>query len=207
MSNKISSSLLTPAKTGKGLIFIVSAPAGTGKTTLVEKVVSHLDGVVESVSFTTRSKRDEEKDGEHYHFVSREDFEEKEQNGDFVESATFLGNKYGTSSSALSQMQAKGMHVVLTIETRGAAQLMGRDDVVSIFLLPPSDQELRRRLEGRQTESSSVIEERLEKAKKEVEKADQYDYQVVNDQIDIAAEVLRSILIAEAHRSGRAIGR
>lgn len=207
MSNKISSSLLTPAKTGKGLIFIVSAPAGTGKTTLVEKVVSHLDGVVESVSFTTRSKRDEEKDGEHYHFVSREDFEEKEQNGDFVESATFLGNKYGTSSSALSQMQAKGMHVVLTIETRGAAQLMGRDDVVSIFLLPPSDQELRRRLEGRQTESYSVIEERLEKAKKEVEKAGQYDYQVVNDQIDIAAEVLRSILIAEAHRSGRAIGR
>jgi len=184
----------------RGILLIVSAPAGTGKTTLVEMLAAEFPHVVESVSSTTRAPREGETDGVHYHFVSVEEFEQKLSRGEFLETVTFLGNHYGTDLNAVQQQQEKGNHVVLTIDTEGALNLMERLPAVSVFIKPPTHEELRRRLIQRKTESPAVIEQRLKQAEHELQLASQYDYQIVNDDLDVAYEVLRSILIAEAHR-------
>lgn len=184
----------------KGLVFIVSAPAGTGKTTLTQMLVDEFPCVVESISYTTREKREEEVDGVHYRFITREKFEEKIQAGEFLEYADIYGDLYGTSKEWVESRLEKGLHVVLVIDTQGALRLKSRYPATYIFISPPSFEELRRRLLERRTESDEVIAKRLAWAKKEVEKKDEYDYWLVNNDLETAYQVLRSIVIAEEYK-------
>lgn len=198
MSNKDHLKVLGNLK--HGMIFIVSAPAGTGKTTLVERLVNEFPCVKTSVSYTTRKPRPGEIEGVHYHFVTKEVFERKIADNDFLEYAMLYGNYYGTSRSWVSEKLKKGKHVMLVIDTQGALQLLGKIEATFIFIEPPSLDELRKRLNNRKTEPPEVIEERLAWAKKEIESGRCYDYCIVNDDLDTAYDVLRSILIAEEHR-------
>ena len=185
----------------EGLIFVVSAPAGTGKTTLVRMLASEFDCVSESVSFTTRSMRAGEKEGVDYHFISQKEFQDKIREDDFLEYAKVFDHYYGTSASAVEQMRLKGKHVVLVIDTQGAMQLMGRLKAIFIFISPPNLDELKNRLQGRRSESDEAVSQRLSWAKKEIEMVGHYDYHIVNDHLGTAYGVLRSILIAEEHRN------
>lgn len=184
----------------KGSVFILSAPAGTGKTTLVRMLRDEFSCVTESISCTTRPPRAGEIPGVDYHFMSIPEFEAKIQSGDFLEYAKVFGNYYGTSKEYVLQQQSKGKHVILVIDTQGAMQLKDKFKAIFVFVSPPSLQELRERLFKRQTESIEVIEQRLSWAKQEMALADKYDYHIVNENLHTAYEVLRSILIAEEHR-------
>jgi guanylate kinase len=184
----------------RGLVFIVSAPAGTGKTTLVQMLAKEFDCVASSVSMTTREPRQGEVQGVDYDFLTRKEFEEKITAGDFLEYVELYGHYYGTSKKKVEELRNRGKHVILTIDTQGARQLMDKFDAVYIFVSPPSFEELRKRLFSRKTETSEVINERLEWAKKELEIVSLYDYNIVNDNLSVAYEALRSILIAEEHR-------
>jgi guanylate kinase len=186
--------------TKKGKVFIVSAPAGTGKTTLVQMLVDEFPSVVQSLSYTTRLPREDEVDGIHYKFISRNDFERKIREGEFLEYADIYGNYYGTSRKWVEEKLAEGKHVVLVIDTQGALKLKNEYPATFIFIVPPSFEELRRRLLERRTESDEVIEQRLTWAKSEVEKSHEYDYRLVNCSLEVAYEVLKSIFVAEEHR-------
>ncbi|MBA3958346.1 MAG: guanylate kinase [Parachlamydiaceae bacterium] len=184
-----------------GLVFVVSAPAGTGKTTLVEKLYQEFPNVVRSVSYTTRQCRPGEVPGDHYHFISKEEFAQKIARNEFLEHVELYGTLYGTAYQAVKEQQQKGNHIVLVIDTQGALLLKDRGfKAVFIFLMPPSEEELRKRLTERQTESASVIEERLQCAKREFKAVARYDYCIVNDDLETAYQVLRSVFIAEEHR-------
>lgn len=185
----------------KGLIFIISAPAGTGKTTLVKMLMDEFHSIVESISFTTRPSRTNEENGKDYHFVSSKEFEKKIKDEDFLEHAQVFGHNYGTSKSALKELTAKGKHVILVIDTQGALKIHKELNAVSIFISPPSLEELRARLHRRRTETDEAIEHRLSWAEKEISLAKKYDYNVVNDHLKTAYDVLRSIFIAEEHRN------
>lgn len=184
----------------KGLVFVISAPAGTGKTTLVRLLREEFSCVMESVSYTTRSPRPNEVPGRDYHFISEEEFERKIEEGEFLEYARVFGNYYGTSRKFVEQQQEKGKHVLLVIDTQGALQLKQKVEATFIFISPPSMQELRARLYGRKSETDEVIEHRLSWAENEMAQCNQYHYHIVNDHLKTAYEVLRSLLIAEEHR-------
>jgi guanylate kinase len=186
--------------TKKGLLFILSAPAGTGKTTLVKLLTEEFQQVIASISFTTRLPRGEEKHGKDYHFVTRNEFEEKINASDFLEYVMLYDTYYGTSRQWVEEQRLQGKHVFLVIDTQGALQLKDKLDAILIFIRPPSMEVLRTRLLNRKTESAEMVEKRLEWAGKELEFANQYDYQVVNDNLKEAYQVLRSIVIAECHR-------
>lgn len=185
----------------KGLVFVLSAPAGTGKTTLARMLQHEFDCVVESISYTTRKPRSTEVPGKDYHFISVSEFEQKIKEGEFLEHANVFGSYYGTSRKFLEQQLNLRKHVILVIDTQGAMFLKGRLDAVFVFIQPPSMDVLKDRLFARKSENSDAIQERLQWAKKEMALAVHYDYQIVNDQLDTAYEVLRSILIAEEHRN------
>lgn len=187
----------------EGLIFVISAPAGTGKTTLVRMLQKEFSCVVESVSYTTRMPRLGEVPDRDYHFITKEEFEKKIEDKEFLEYANVFGNYYGTSRKVLEENQAQGKHVLLVIDTQGALQLMGNLKATFIFIKPPSMEILRTRLASRKSESESVRNERLSWAQKEMDLSSKYDYSIVNDQLDTAYDVLRSILIAEEHRQNR----
>ncbi len=187
----------------EGILFILSAPAGTGKTTLVRMLQEEFSCVIESVSYTTRPIRPGEVEGRDYHFLTHAEFEKRRQADDFLEYAQVFNHDYGTSRSFVREQQAKGKHVVLVIDTQGAMQLKGKIKAVSIFLKPPSIEELKARLFKRKTDSVDVIEKRLACATREIALSTQYDYQIVNDHLETAYQVLRSILIAEEHRAER----
>lgn len=189
----------------RGLLFIVSAPAGTGKTTLVSKLTGEFLNVVTSVSYTTRKPRPGEVEGVHYHFVTKEQFEQRM--GEFLEYVTLYGDYYGTSQKWVEEQQDKGKHVILTIDTQGAMKLKAMQlkkrqalPSVYIFIQPPSLQVLKERLIRRKTETPEVIEARLEWARQEMKLAGEYDYNIVNDELRHAYEALRSIFIAEQHK-------
>jgi len=185
----------------QGLVFIVSAPAGTGKTTLVRKLAQEFSCIYQSVSCTTRSPRPGEVEGKDYHFLSKEAFKKGMDQGDFLEFAEVFGYDYGSSRSLVEAKQREGMHVFLVIDTQGAKILRESGfSAISIFVSPPSLLELERRLTERKTDSSQVIEKRLAWAKKELEEVEHYDYHIINDQLEDAYQVLRSIVIAEEHR-------
>lgn len=186
----------------KGLLFVLSAPAGTGKTTLVQRLVASDEKIIESISYTTRAARPGEQEGDHYYFIDEPLFRRKVEQGEFLEHACLYGCHYGTSRSWVEEQRACGRHVILVIDTQGALQL--RQDKVEgcfIFLLPPSLEELKERLHLRKTESLEVIERRLDWSKHEFLAVGHYDYLIINDDIDVAYEVLRSIIIAEEHRA------
>jgi guanylate kinase len=184
----------------RGRLFILSAPAGTGKTTLVRMLTEEFPCVVASISLTTRSPRDGEVDGVDYFFVTKENFEAKIRAGEFLEHVELYGERYGTSRSWVESQLNEGKHVILVIDVQGARLLRNQVDAVTIFVSPPSMEELERRLRKRRTEPTAVIEQRLAWAKKEIEAGGEYDYRIINDDLANAYQVLRSILIAEEHR-------
>lgn len=183
-----------------GLLFIVSAPAGTGKTTLVEMLTKEFSCVVRSISSTTRPKRSNEVDGVDYFFVSEDEFKKKVAEGQFLEHVTLFGDHYGTSRHQVEQQRAEGKHVFLVIDTQGALHLMGQVAATFIFILPPSFEELARRLQQRGTENYDTLAKRLHEAEREIATSTAYQYVIVNDKIETAYEVLKSIVIAEEHR-------
>jgi len=185
----------------KGLLFIVSAPAGTGKTTLVTMLVEEFSNVIRSISYTTRKKRPDEVDGQDYFFIDQDEFQKRIQKGEFLEYAEVFGNYYGTSKKYVEEKRSLGQHVVLVIDTQGAMKLRDYEDAIFIFVRPPSMEEQRRRLQKRHTESSEAIEKRLSWAQDELQVAKDYDYQIINDDLKVAYEVLKSIIIAEEHRT------
>lgn len=185
----------------KGKVIIVSAPAGTGKTTLVHKLIDEFpEFIVQSISCTTRSPRGGEIDGKDYVFLTDEAFEKRKAAGDFLEYATVFDCQYGTLKEVVEKQREGGKHVVLVIDTQGALELKGKVEALFIFIQPPSTETLKERMEKRKTESPDVMQKRLDWARYELDQAKHYDYQIVNDDLDTAYQVLRSIIIAEEHR-------
>jgi guanylate kinase len=185
----------------KGLVFVVSAPAGTGKTTLVRMLQKEFDCIVESISYTTRQPRPSEIVGRDYHYISLPEFEKKISEGEFLEYALVFGNYYGTSRKFVEDEQRQGKHVVLVIDTQGAIQLMGFLAATFIFISPPSLEELKSRLSSRKSESREAMDQRLSWAENELALASSYDYHIVNDHLKTAYDVLRAIVIAEEHKN------
>ncbi|NGX35724.1 MAG: Guanylate kinase [Candidatus Anoxychlamydiales bacterium] len=184
----------------RGLFFIMSAPSGTGKTTLTRMLTDEFDCVIESVSFTTRKPRKEEIEGVDYFFVSVEEFEKKIKNDEFLEYAKVFDHYYGTSKKFVEQKLSEKKHVVLVIDTQGAMKLKGKIDATYIFISPPSIGELKTRMNIRNDQTDAEIEKRLEWANKEMKRIYDYDYNVTNIDLDIAYAALKSVFIAEEHK-------
>ncbi len=188
----------------KGLLIILSGPSGVGKGT-VRKIVMRDKSLnlAYSISMTTREPRAKEKDGVDYFFVSNEVFEENVANGNLLEHAEFVGNKYGTPSDYVEKLRNEGKNVILEIEVNGAKQVLAKidkKDRVTIFLLPPSIEELESRIRHRRSETEDVIQARLEKAKREMSEQNKYDYVVVNDTVNRAASAIKSIIRRNINR-------
>jgi len=191
-------------KLKKGLVFVVSAPAGTGKTTLVGMLMDEFPCISESISCTTRPMRPGEIPDQHYHFISKKEFSKRVEKGEFLEHAEVFGHEYGTLRSHVEAKQKEGKHVALVIDTQGAVQLKKSGyEAIFIFIRPPSLAELRARLFKRKTEKTEHIEQRLAWARDEIAMGKEYEYQIVNDNLHRAYEILRSILIAEEHKEER----
>lgn len=190
--------------TTRGSVFVVSAPSGAGKTTLCQAVTGRLPGIRHSVSYTTRPRRPQETDGVHYSFVDEEEFRTMVTDGEFVEWAQVHGHFYGTSRGRLEETLSKGDDILLDIDVQGARQLKhGLPESVLIFVLPPSTEELRRRLVGRGSDSAETIRKRLMKAREEIAEYRNYRYVIVNDDFDRALAALESIIAAERASAGR----
>ena len=184
----------------KGMLLVISGPSGTGKGTLIEKLMQEDPTLVFSVSATTRAPRPGEIDGVHYHFVSNEKYDQLVAEGAFVEYATVHGNRYGTLRSEVYERLERGENVVLDIDVQGALNVIASEkEKVSIFLLPPSMKELRRRLTERGTETPEQVETRLTNAIWEISQKDHYEYKVINDDMDVCLDTLRAIIRAEKH--------
>lgn len=180
-------------------IYIIAAASGTGKTSLVDAVVEGLDNIEISVSHTTRPKRESERNGENYYFVDQAEFEAKIKAEGFLEYAKVFKHYYGTPRKWVEDQLTKGKDVILEIDWQGAFQVKKlRPDAVMIFILPPTMQELRKRLEKRNQDDATIIEYRLGIARSEIEHCPEFDYIVVNDQFDVAVKDLRSII--HSHR-------
>jgi guanylate kinase len=197
----MSSEPLDGAQGRRGLLFIVSAPSGTGKTTLVERLVQIVPDLCMSRSYTSRVARPGEQDGVDYNFISRERFDEMARGSQFLEWADVFGNRYGTGAADTERSLAAGADVVLVIDVQGARQVRTRGiETIGIFVLPPSAAILEQRLRGRSKDSEDQIRRRLEVARREVDEFEQYDYVVINDQLEAAVERLRAIVLAERSR-------
>jgi guanylate kinase len=200
----MSSSDVHPNAAARGELFVVSAPSGTGKTTLVERLVEQVPGLVMSRSYTSRPARPGEADGVDYNFIERTDFEAMAARGEFLEWADVFGNLYGTRAIDTERLLAAGHDVVLVIDVQGARQVRQRDlTLTSVFVLPPSFEVLECRLRGRSKDADEVILRRLAVARDEVSSVREYDYVIVNDQIDSAVDRLRAIVLAERSRRAR----
>lgn len=182
----------------RGVLFVFSGPSGVGKGTLKAKLFEEFaDRIAYSVSATTRGPREGEVDGKDYFFISRQEFERRVKNNEFLEHAEFAGNCYGTPRAYVEKLLDSGMNVVLEIDVQGALQVMkSMPECVSVFILPPSFEELEHRLRGRGTETEEKVRERLETAKRELPYAPQYDYQIVNGgDIEAAYQSLRDVFL------------
>ena len=191
----------------KGLLIVISGPSGVGKGT-VRKALFEREGhdLVYSVSMTTRKPRDGEVDGSDYYFVREEEFERQIENDNLLEYAKFVGNYYGTPFDKVEEQLENGNEVVLEIEVQGAIQVKAKKpDAVFIFIAPPSYEALEQRLRRRGTESEEIIKERLDKAHREIEQAPAYDYIVINDDVDNAADRIMAIIRAEHARCERSL--
>jgi len=188
----------------RGQLFIISAPSGTGKTTLAERLVQVVPDLALSRSFTSRPPRAGELDGVDYNFISRERFESMIAGGEFLEYADVFGNLYGTSAATTEQALAHGQDLVLVIDVQGAQQVRSQTDgSVGIFVLPPSFPVLEERLRGRSKDTEAQIQRRLAVARSEVSAVNDYDYAIVNDDVESAVGRLRSIVEAERARFRR----
>lgn len=185
----------------QGIVYVISAPSGAGKTSLCRELLAAFPELQVSISYTTRPIRPGEKEGVDYHFVTPETFRQMIKDSAFAEWAEVHDNYYGTAFSALEEARQAGNDILLDIDCQGAAQLKeSLDNGVFIFILPPGFEELQRRLEGRNTDPVEVVQRRIENARKEVVEAQWYDYIIVNDNFDFALEQLKAILIAETCR-------
>jgi guanylate kinase len=188
----------------RGLLFIVSAPSGTGKTTLVERLVQVVPNLKMSRSYTSRSAREGERDGVDYNFISREEFEQRIRECSFLEWADVFGNFYGTAAADVEERITAGQDVVLVIDVQGARQVKARRvDHTSIFVLPPSLPVLDQRLRGRSKDTEEQIQRRLDTARGEASSYIDYDYVVVNDDLESTVQRLREIIGAERLRTHR----
>lgn len=180
-------------------VFVITGPSGVGKGTLIRDLRGRVPGLELSVSATTRDPRQGEEDSVDYHFLSGEDFAQRAEAGDFLEHATFSGNRYGTLRSEIERTLKAGSSVVLEIEVQGARQVraaMG-EEAVLIFIAPPDPAVLRERLSGRGTDSEEAIERRLETAKQELEAKQEFKHVVVNERLEDAAGALEEIVRSE----------
>jgi guanylate kinase len=181
----------------QGTLFVVSAPSGAGKTSLVRELIESLSGIQVSVSHTTRARREGEVDGVNYHFTQTAEFEAMAERGEFFEYAQVFDNYYGTSRSAVQARLAACQDVILEIDWQGAQQVREQmPEAVSVFILPPSRDELERRLAGRGTDAHAVIERRMQDAVSEMSHHDEYDYIVINDDFTTALEEMRALIIS-----------
>ena len=192
-------------ETYSGILLVVSAPSGTGKTTLCRRLVDEFDDVSFSISYTTRPLRGGEQDGVDYHFVDDATFDEMVTGDDFAEWAPVFAHRYGTSKASVEQALAAGEDLVFDIDYKGGNQLMAAypDNTVSIFVLPPSMDELERRLRSRGTDAADVVARRLHTAREELAHFGDYHYLVVNDDLDTAYHDVRAIYRARALRCQR----
>ena len=189
---------------GCGIVFIVSAPSGAGKTTLIRRVMEQLGGLHFSVSYTTRPPRSNEVEGRDYHFVTADRFAKMVEREEFLEWAEVLGNRYGTRRPDLEGLTLERTDLVLDIDTQGAKKVLDQvGQAVSVFILPPSPEALRERLVRRGLDAPEVIERRLANARKEIEEAHRYRYVILNDGIEDAVEALKVIVLAERCRKGK----
>jgi guanylate kinase len=196
-----------PGTARRGLLFIVSAPSGAGKTTLVERLVEQTPGLKMSRSYTSRPARAGEMDGVDYNFVSRDRFETMVQAGEFLEWASLYGHLYGTCAADTERLLADGHDVVLVIDVQGARKVRAAGVPTStVFVMPPSFAILEQRLRGRSKDSEPEIQRRLQVARDEVEAFSEYDFVVVNDDVAAAVDRLRCIVIAERARRQRMQG-
>jgi len=188
----------------RGLLFIVSAPSGAGKTTLVERLVEQTPHLKMSRSYTSRTKREGETDGVDYNFVTRERFEAMVSVGEFLEWADVFGNLYGTALADTERTLASGCDLVLVIDVQGARKVRRRGiETTAIFVMPPSFEVLEKRLRGRSKDADKDIERRLHVARQEVAAFAEYDYIVVNDELTAAVDRLRGIVVAERSKLRR----
>lgn len=184
-----------------GILYIVAAPSGAGKTSLVRRLIETTPGVAVSISHTTRPPRLSEQDGEHYYFTAPDAFEAMIVEGAFLEHAQVFGNRYGTSRAVVQAQLAAGLDVILEIDWQGARQIRElMPDSLSIFILPPSRTALRQRLAGRGQDSAEVIEQRLAAALDDLSHYTEFDYLVINDDFATALDALRAILITQRQR-------
>ncbi len=189
----------------RGELFIISAPSGAGKTTVLKRVLSEVPGVAFSISHTTRAPRPGETDGHDYCFVEQQTFERMREAGGFLEWAEVHGNLYGTSRETVENLIGQGIDVILDIDVQGARQIRQRQDIPGhfVFIVPPSLAELQRRLVGRGTETPDSLATRYGNARRELADIDSYDFLVVNEVVDEAVAMLRSIILAQRSRSRR----
>jgi guanylate kinase len=209
MSNNISSPELGPELgQRRGLMLVLSSPSGAGKTTLSRMLLAADSAIAMSVSVTTRSPRKGEAEGKDYFFVSASMFHEMARTSAFLEHATVFGNHYGTPKEPVMLALAKGSDVLFDIDWQGTQQLRQQagDDLVSIFVLPPSHDELERRLRARAQDEEAVVAARMARAGGEISHWAEYDYVVVNDDLDSALAKIRTILAAERMKRGRQTG-
>ncbi len=193
-----------PGRGGHGLLFIVSAPSGAGKTTIVERLVEQMPHLKLSRSYTSRDARQGETDGVDYNFVSRSEFEIRRDRGEFLEWADVFGNLYGTSRADTETLLATGDDVVLVIDVQGARQVRRSGiPLITVFVMPPSFAVLEQRLRGRSKDSDGAIQRRLQVARDEVASFADYDYVVLNDELTAAVDRLRGIVLAERARMER----
>ena len=189
-------------KNSRGSLAIISGPSGVGKSTVIAEVLRHRPDLYFSVSFTTREPRDGEVNGVNYHFVDVPEFERMIRDGELLEYANYSGNYYGTSAKLIDEKLEAGIDVLLDIEVVGSKIVQAkRPDTPLIFVIPPSFEELSRRLHGRHTDPEEVIQRRLARAREEFEEIPRYDYLVVNDTVESAAREVLSILCAEGCRT------
>ncbi len=180
-----------------GVVLVLSGPSGAGKSSLIAKIENHIGDYYFSISTTTRPIRDGEEDGVHYHFVTKEEFKKDIEADNFLEYATVHGNYYGTSLKPVRKALAQGKLVIFDIDVQGNTAVNNRlgDITTSVFITPPTLSELKKRLEKRSTDDQEVIDNRIKMAKREIQRISEYDYLIINDDLDMAASVLKQIAI------------